>query len=689
MTRGSIVHHRTLLGAVGLIVALGFSMFVLAWESRLKSEMVNELKNHAVAISDDVWNFNTRGTTAYLELIVDKDTFSAFTVYDEAGDEFARVDGVAPTGLNQLLSTLGLIRERHLIDHVTYGEQTIGRVEARYVNDAIYFYLYLLLPILLLLWAVKTYLGKLGEIERRKQLEADLRAERDLADKLIDTARVVILLLDAEGRIQRFNRYMEELSGFRLTEVKGKSWFSMFLPEAEAAKIRHVFLDTLENKETGGTVNVIVTRSGEHRQIEWYNNLLRNDDGSVAAVLSVGHDVTEIKRTESALRTAVNEAEVANKAKSLFLANMSHEVRTPMNGIALMLGALADTRIDNTQRGYLENAQRSVDRMVKILDEILDLSKIESGALVLDAYDFAVEELVQRCAELFRPMARGKGLDWSFESQIPEGLGWLRGDANRLEQVISNLIGNAIKFTEKGYVRCQLSLVGTGADHADLTVSIEDTGPGIPVERQKHIFDRFVQLSDGFAKRYEGAGLGLTIVRLLVEAMGGKVSVVSGVGRGSRFWFTVDLKRAQRAVPEPPRAILASDNQGKHILVVDDDSVSSLGARLMLEKAGFEVTVAENGQAALDVIGRSEMDGVLLDVHMPVLDGTEVARRIRKSEAGGARHLPLIGLTASVLKNERDQYIEAGMDAVLAKPFNVAQVVSTLRSVTAEITETH
>jgi signal transduction histidine kinase/CheY-like chemotaxis protein len=386
---------------------------------------------------------------------------------------------------------------------------------------------------------------------------------------------------------------------------------------------------------------------------------------------------------ERSLIEARRAAEAATVAKSQFLATMSHEIRTPLNGVMPVADLLMETTLDDRQRDLVSTIQTSGQALKSVIDDILDWSKLEVGKLELRPRDFALGELMTGVQNMLSVRAEEGGL--VLRCAVADGgTGWYRGDADRLRQVLINLVGNAIKFTEKGSVTMDARAT-CKSGRCRIEVRVTDTGIGIPEDRQSEVFNRFEQVDSSRARKVEGTGLGLSISKAIIDLMDGEIGVNSQIGKGSTFWFTVELPVAE-APAEKAAAKAHSASQslagrsGLRVLVVDDNQINLHITSEMIRLAGHVPATVDSGKAVIEAVQHSDYDVVLMDVQMPDIDGLAATRAIRNLDHPHAR-VPIIGYSASAFESDQQRCLQAGMDGFLAKPLSKDKLAAALQGI--------
>jgi PAS domain S-box-containing protein len=506
--------------------------------------------------------------------------------------------------------------------------------------------------------------------------------ERELVDLqnrklalVATTTSNLVVITDRKGQIEWVNDSFERRTGYPLSEVIGRRPGS-FLQGPDTDPVTVSEISGLLKREEGFRREILnYPRSGEPYWLMIEVQPIRSDSGDVINFIAIETDITAEKRIIAHQEEARKKAEQMAKAKADFLAVMSHEIRTPLNGVIGNVDLLGDSDLDSEQRRQIDTIRVCGESLLALINDILDLSKVEAGRLELESVPFAPVRLVDEVVSLFADQASAKGLSLDLKPSATLS-GGLEGDPTRLRQVIWNLLSNAIKFTERGSVTVQVDGGPISDGHQTIRISVSDTGIGMDTAVRERLFDAFSQGDSSTNRRFGGTGLGMAITQRIVQAMGGTIAVDSADGSGTIFTVSLrlpiaELTDAPGTRSEMRRAITVSG----HLLVAEDNPVNQALVKALLERIGCTCRVVADGAEAVTAAQEERFDLILMDCQMPGVDGLEATRRIRAWEASeGGDRLPIIALTADALRDARERCLEAGMDAFLSKPIRQAEL---------------
>lgn len=501
----------------------------------------------------------------------------------------------------------------------------------------------------------------------------------------IESAPSGFVVFDQYGQLALNNQYFSGLYRKAFNVIASGATYRAFVEETldagvyqvkpeHAGSLREKLLGLLDERDASLDVQLADGR--------WLNILYhRMRDGGW---VGFHRDVTELRENQTQLVVEKNRAEEANKAKSDFLATVSHEVRTPLNGVLGMLGLLQESkRLGGEEAEYVQTAYQSAEHLLSILNEILDISKIEAGKLVLEPEVFNVADMLSATAELLSANVKKKGLDFSLQCEERLGAVRVSADQGRLRQVILNLLSNAVKFTHAGSVTLSAKMLSKTADRIALEIRVVDTGIGFSQTDVDKLFEPFTQLHTSADRQFGGSGIGLAICRRIIEAMGGSLSAEGAPGVGASFTVLLSLPLAAEVSQTPsgnaeaPQLLLPKDKGlSVRLLMAEDGETNRVVIQAMLKGSGYHIDVAHDGLEAVEAVAQFPYDVILMDVYMPNMDGMEATRRIRASERG--RDIPIIALTANAMDGDREKFIEAGMNDYLPKPVKKADLLATL-----------
>lgn len=549
----------------------------------------------------------------------------------------------------------------------------------------------ILLSVLLLVIQLLTLRSNSMVLAKAELLTWDLKDAKEKAEALLHENNelmtaldlfAIVSITDRRGKIIMVNPQFTKISGYSAEHLFGRDHRIV----KSGLHNKDFWLQMWGQISTGKIWRGEICNKNADGALYWVDSVIvpiLNEHGKVFKFISLSREITDLKNHENELQFINNaleiqtaiansmaaQAEMAAEAKSMFLANMSHEIRTPMNGIIGMSNLLLDTTLSEEQKRYAEIVKNSSELLLDLINDILDFSKVEAGKLELEMLDFDLQTLLKDFQALLEVKAKEKNLALKVEinADVPR---FLKGDPGRLRQILTNLVGNAIKFTSKGSVSVYVELFKHTHNRIGLKFRVQDTGIGIPADKIDKLFQKFTQVDSSTARKFGGTGLGLAISKELAELMGGKAGIESELGQGSTFWFSAYFKHADRQGSDENSTVAVEIplNLSAKILLAEDNIVNQKVAQGMLKKLGLGVDVVANGLEAVHASQLIDYDLIFMDMQMPEMDGVEATRRIRALELETGKKVPIVAMTANAMKKDQDTCLEAGMNDFVSKP---------------------
>jgi PAS domain S-box-containing protein len=504
------------------------------------------------------------------------------------------------------------------------------------------------------------------EKKAQQQIEESEKRFRDV----INNSLAIITTHDLEGKFITVNPMVYKMFGYKEHEVIGSS-LTDFIPDEDKALFEENYLSKIRKEKEATGIFRIIHKNGDIIY-NLYNNYLKEEPGKEPYVIAFGVDVTNRILAEKELKIAKKVTDELAQTKQIFFANMSHEIRTPMNAIMGMSRQLQKTHLSDQQQDYLDTISNASENLMLIINDVLDLAKLEAGKLLFEKIGFELSIVIEKALKVMNHKAEEKGLELSNPFVDPQISPILIGDPYRINQVLLNLVSNAIKFTEVGSVHINCRLVDEINDFQKIEITVSDTGIGMEPSFLKSVFQKFSQEDQSVTRKFGGTGLGMSICKSLVEEMGGEIFAESEKGKGTNIRLCFSFKKGTvNDLTENERTIINTNSlKDKKILVVDDNEMNRMVATLILTDYGSLVTEVVNGLEAIKQLERNSFDLILMDIQMPLLNGYDATKKIRTELKS---HIPIIALTANAIKGEHEKCIKAGMDDYLSKPFEEHQ----------------